>query len=111
VLFTLDSAELQPQGVAMLHEVARELQRRSKIRAVEIRGYADARGSTEHNLQLSEHRAQAVRDWLIAHGIAAERLRIAAHGAADLVEAGDDESEHAQNRRVVFRVVDSEESP
>jgi len=109
VLFTLSSAELQPQGVAMLHEVARELSRRTDIRAVEIRGYADARGDSEHNLQLSERRANAVRSWLIAHGIAPERLRVAPHGAADFVEPGTSEPEHAQNRRVVFRVVDAKE--
>jgi outer membrane protein OmpA-like peptidoglycan-associated protein len=111
VLFALDSAELQPQGVAMLHEVSRELHRRTKIRAVEIRGYADARGSTEYNLQLSERRAQVVRAWLISHGVASERLRIAAHGASDLLEAGGSEPEQAQNRRVVFRVVETEGSP
>ena len=111
VLFTLNSAELQPQGVAMLHEVARELQSRPQIQAVEIRGYADPRGSAEHNLQLSERRAQVVREWLIQHGIAPVRLRIAAHGASDLVEAGTSETEHAQNRRVVFRVVQTEGAP
>jgi outer membrane protein OmpA-like peptidoglycan-associated protein len=111
VLFSLDSAELEAQGVAMLHEVANELTRRTEIHAVEIRGYADARGDVEHNLQLSERRAQTVRAWLIAHGIASERLRVAPHGAADFVESGSSEPEHAQNRRVVFRVVEQGDAP
>lgn len=111
VLFALDSAQLDPQGVAMLHEVARELNRRREIAAVEIHGYADASGDAEHNIRLSEQRAQAVRAWLIAHGVASDRLRIAAHGEQDPVEPGDSAPEHTQNRRVVFRVVEAGATP
>lgn len=111
VLFASDSTELEPQGIAMLHEVARELQQRTDIAAVEIHGYADARGSVEYNVQLSERRAQVVRTWLIDHGIASERLRVAAHGKRDLIEPGSEDQDHAQNRRVVFRVVEVVTSP
>lgn len=108
VLFAYDSDVLEAQGVAMLHEVAMELQRRSELRLLEIRGYADARGSQQYNLALSDRRAHAVLEWLVAHGIDRARLTIAAQGAADLVESGEDESSHEQNRRVVFRVLQSE---
>jgi outer membrane protein OmpA-like peptidoglycan-associated protein len=106
ILFAFDSAELQPQGVAMLHEVATELQHRPNLRLLEIQGYADSRGDAEHNLKLSERRAAAVFAWLVAHGVAPERLRIAAEGASQFVEPGRDESQHEQNRRVIFRVID-----
>jgi outer membrane protein OmpA-like peptidoglycan-associated protein len=105
VLFQFDSAELEPLGVAMLHEVARELGRRPDIKLLEVQGYADSRGALQHNLDLSERRALRVVDWLVAHGVARDRLRTAPRGASDFVEAGDDETEHEQNRRVVFRVV------
>jgi outer membrane protein OmpA-like peptidoglycan-associated protein len=106
VLFNFDSAELKPQGIAMLHEVARELVRRPKLKLLEIQGYADSRGPSEHNRKLSERRASAVLAWLVSHGIERKRLRVAARGAADFVEPGRDESEHEQNRRVVFRVIE-----
>jgi peptidoglycan-associated lipoprotein len=109
VLFQFDSAELEPLGVAMLHEVARELGRRPDIKLLEVQGYADSRGALAHNLDLSERRALAVVAWLVAHGVARERLRVAPHGAADFIEAGNDETEHEQNRRVVFRVVNQGE--
>ncbi|HET8937638.1 MAG TPA: OmpA family protein [Polyangiales bacterium] len=108
VLFAYDSDVLEAQGVAMLHEVALELQRRPQLKLVEIRGYADARGSQQYNLALSDRRAHAVLEWLVAHGIERERLTVAAQGAADLVESGADESAHEQNRRVVFRVLQAE---
>lgn len=110
VLFSLDSAELEPQGVAMLHEVAHALTIHPQLKLIEIAGYADRRGAVEHNLELSARRANAVLEWLVAHGIARERLRVAAQGASDLVEAGSSEAEHEQNRRVVFRVIETQEA-
>lgn len=105
VLFRFDSAELEAIGVAMLHEVAQQLAERSEIELVEIRGYADVRGTPEYNADLSARRAQRVVDWLVEHGVESERLRVAAHGSTSPVESGDDEAGHEQNRRVVFRVV------
>jgi len=105
VLFQFDSAELEPIGVAMLHEVARELVQRPEIELVEVQGYADQRGTPEYNDALSRRRADTVIAWLSAHGVAPQRLRAAAHGATAPVEPGDDEASHEQNRRVVFRVV------
>lgn len=108
VLFATDSAQLEPEGIAMLHEVARELAARPELRSIEVQGYADSRGAAEHNLKLSEQRAAMVVEWLVSHGVARERLRLAAAGASGFVEAGHGAAEHAQNRRVVFRVIDSE---
>jgi outer membrane protein OmpA-like peptidoglycan-associated protein len=107
VLFQFNSAELEPLGVAMLHEVARERARRPDIKLLEVQGYADSRGAALHNLDLSERRAARVVDWLVAHGVARDRLRSAPRGAAEFVENGSSESEHEQNRRVVFRVVNA----
>jgi outer membrane protein OmpA-like peptidoglycan-associated protein len=105
VLFGFDSDELAPVGVAMLHEVLRELQAREDLELIEIRAYADARGSPDYNRALAERRGKRVLDWLVEHGIDAQRLAIAPLGAADPVESGDDEQAYEQNRRVVFRVV------
>lgn len=105
VLFKFDSDELEPIGVAMLHEVSRELARRSDIELVEIQGYADSRGRTEYNDALSARRAQRVLEWLVEHGVDRARLQAAARGASGFVEAGENEQNHEQNRRVVFRVV------
>ena len=108
VLFDYDSDVLKPQGIAMLHEVARELARKPKLKRVEISGYADARGGQAYNVALSERRARAVLEWLVAHGVERERLSVAGQGASELVERGADEPAHEQNRRVVFRVLEEE---
>ena len=105
VLFEFDSDELEPIGVAMLHEVARELTKRTDIELLEIQGYADSRGSDAYNDALSARRADRVLQWLVEHGIDRARLQVAAKGASAPVETGEDEPEQAQNRRVVFRVL------
>jgi outer membrane protein OmpA-like peptidoglycan-associated protein len=90
----------------MLHEVASALRERPDIALLEIQGYADERGDDTHNEQLSHRRAERVREWLVAHGIADSRLRVAAHGARGRIESAGDEAAHQQNRRVVFRVIE-----
>jgi len=105
VLFRFDSDDLEPVGVAMLHEVVRALRARPEIQLVEIQGYADQRGGSEYNARLSQRRALCVQQWLVAHGVAPERLRVSGYGADDPVEPGGAERAHAQNRRVVFRVL------
>jgi len=111
VLFHFDSDRLQPIGVAMLHEVAHELTSRPELELVEIIGAADTRGDAAYNVELSDRRARRVYDWLVEHGVAAERLQVAAQGASSPVEAGQQEAQHEQNRRVVFRVLRVGETP
>jgi len=105
VLFKFDSDELEPVGVAMLHEVARELGKRTEIELVEIEGYADSRGGSEYNVELSARRATRVLEWLAEHGVDRARLQLAAKGATEPVQSGETEPDHEQNRRVVFRVL------
>jgi outer membrane protein OmpA-like peptidoglycan-associated protein len=105
VLFKFDSDELEPVGVAMLHEVARELGKRTEIELLEIQGYADNRGSDPYNVELSVRRATRVREWLVEHGVDPARLQVAAKGEREPVQAGETEPDHEQNRRVVFRVL------
>lgn len=106
VLFALDSDQLEPIGEAMLHEVAHVLSQRADIRLLEIRGYADTRGSAVHNRALSQRRGERVKQWLVEHGVQAERLAVAPRGEASPLEVAGTEPAHQQNRRVVFRVLE-----
>jgi outer membrane protein OmpA-like peptidoglycan-associated protein len=109
VLFRFDSDELEPIGVAMLHEVSATLGQRSDIKLLQIQGYTDDRGSPTYNQDLSQRRAERVRTWLVEHGVAAERLTTDPRGANDFVEHGAEEAAHTQNRRVIFRVLEASE--
>ena len=66
----------------------------------EIRGYTDGKGTEKYNQKLSERRANAVREYFIQHGIAADRIRAKGYGMANPVASNDTEEGRAQNRRV-----------
>lgn len=109
VLFAFDSDQIEPIGVAMLHEVVHTLHTRPDIRLLEVQGYADSRGSEDYNQALSTRRAERVRTWLIEHDVEPERLQVAARGKSAPIEAGSSEAAHEQNRRVIFRVLEVSE--
>ena len=79
-LFGFNSATLSmPQP--KLDDIAAALSADSAITNIDISGFADRLGSTKYNQLLSERRANAVRDYLVAKGIEARRLK--AHGKGE----------------------------
>jgi peptidoglycan-associated lipoprotein len=71
---------------------------------VQVEGHADARGTNEYNLALGERRANAVRDYKVGLGIAAERITVVSRGEESPACADDSDACHAQNRRGRFAV-------
>ncbi|MBK6628840.1 MAG: OmpA family protein [Flavobacteriales bacterium] len=90
VRFPRNGADLGPEQRIMLNEVFEQLARSPKDRVL-ITGYTDRSGDPALNLTLSEQRARAVRDYLLARGIAAERLMVNYYG--DSRSLGRDPSE------------------
>ncbi len=73
--------------------------------AIVCAGFTDSIGSDQYNLKLSMRRAEAVRDYLVAGGIAASRIKAEGFGEADPVASNATADGRAQNRRVELRVV------
>ncbi|HEY4265508.1 MAG TPA: OmpA family protein [Micropepsaceae bacterium] len=100
--FDTDSASLTDQGTANAMAFAEALKRPELKQArFEIEGHTDATGTHEHNLALSERRAQAVKAFLTSHGVEAERLNAVGY-ASDRLAVPDQPASRA-NRRVVAR--------
>jgi outer membrane protein OmpA-like peptidoglycan-associated protein len=104
-LFKFDSAKLhEPQP--RLEEIAEALKRNPQIKEIHINGYTDRIGTDEYNDRLSEMRANAVKDYFTAHGVAADRIVAAGRGSANPVVQCNDEDRDAlikclePNRRV-----------
>jgi outer membrane protein OmpA-like peptidoglycan-associated protein len=72
---------------------------------VAVDGHTDSTGSTTANQTLSEARAKAVVDYLVAHGVAQSRITSTGFGGAKPVASNATEEGRAKNRRIEFRVV------
>ena len=99
VLFAVDSAVLNSGAQAAMADAAAVMIEYPKT-AVVVQGHTDSTGSEEHNQALSERRARAVENFLIARGVAAERIASIGHGEGAPVASNASESGRRQNRRV-----------
>ena len=100
VLFGFDSASLTDAAQATLNRQAAFMQASPTVRVV-IGGHADERGTREYNLALGERRAAATRDYLVAKGVNAARVRIISYGKERPVAVGSNDVSWAKNRRAV----------
>jgi outer membrane protein OmpA-like peptidoglycan-associated protein len=111
VLFDFDRSELRASAGPTLEAVA-DAARRSGVRPVQVEGYTDAKGADAYNLALSQKRADAVKAWLLAHGVAGDRLSAKGFGKARPVapntrpNGADDPDGRQKNRRVEVVIVD-----
>ncbi len=99
VTFASNSAELIGESATILNGVATTLKRYPE-KLVEVAGYTDSRGGATYNQQLSERRANAVRDYLIGQGVSAERLTARGYGEESPLADNDTAEGRAKNRRV-----------
>jgi len=100
VFFETDQVDLTPQSRATLEKQAQWLTNYAQYNFT-IEGHADERGTREYNIALGARRAQSVRDFLIARGVAANRMRTISYGKERPVAVCNDISCWSQNRRAV----------
>lgn len=105
VLFDINSARIKHSGMPILRAIVKLHTQHPEWARVRIEGHADARGDTEFNQQLSERRANAVREGLIELGLDPASMLAEGFGATRLRNADYTEEAHAQNRRVEFVVI------
>lgn len=99
VLFSVDQAKLNADGLRMVQRLATVLQQNPK-RAVLIEGFTDSTGSSQHNQELSERRAMAVRDALLDLGSPRAQIAVRGYGASFPTAPNDTALNRQLNRRV-----------
>lgn len=103
VHFDLDRAQIRSAEARRLEEHARWLKSHGDM-VVLIGGHADERGSDDYNLRLGERRADAIRQFMIARGVEADRITTASYGEERPVCSAQGESCWGKNRRAEFQV-------
>jgi outer membrane protein OmpA-like peptidoglycan-associated protein len=104
--FASGSAAIETRSAPLLDELARGA--RSCPGLIRIEGHTDIIGRTAFNRSLSDARAAAVRDALIARGVPAERLRAQGLAATRPVADNHTEDGRARNRRIEFHAVSAD---
>ena len=97
VLFRTGSAEITPDIAHQIQVLAQAVAKSPELK-IRVDGYADPRGTIDTNLKLSQDRANAVRDLLLASGISDEVLEVNAYGKSQ--STAEDSDGYALERRV-----------
>jgi outer membrane protein OmpA-like peptidoglycan-associated protein len=110
IKFETNKADILPGSHAVLDEIGNILVKWPQLK-IEVGGHADSRGSEQHNLQLSEKRAQAVLDYLVGKFPQIKKDQYTAKGYGESQPVADNKTAdgQAKNRRVEFKVLNTEE--
>src|SRR6516162_1645251 len=110
VRFDFDKSDIKPEYRDILNRIAGILMT-LKGYTINVYGYTDDVGTQAYNLQLSERRAEAVRNFLVQAGISPTIMSAKGFGKSDPRVPGDSEQARAANRRVEIGIVDSKLLP
>ena len=101
IQFDFDKATLKPESDPVLQQVLAVM--KAAKTSFEIDGHTDNVGKSDYNLKLSQSRADAVKAWLVKHGIADKRLTTQGFGDKVPLVPNDNDKARAKNRRVELK--------
>jgi len=103
IYFEYNKSNIRPEFQPVLENIAKWLGKRSESQLL-VEGHCDERGTDEYNLALGERRALAVRRYLVALGVSADRVHTISYGEEKPADPGHDEAAWSKNRRTEFKV-------
>jgi OOP family OmpA-OmpF porin len=110
IFFTTDTADIEARSEPLLTEIADVMMRHPEITKVEVQGHTDNTGTADHNLALSQRRAEAVQAWLTRAGVGAERLVAKGYGMEKPLMPNVSAQGRSRNRRVEFVILERSEA-
>jgi peptidoglycan-associated lipoprotein len=99
--FDYDQSQLSQSDLTAL-EMHGEILRNNPERAIVVEGHADERGSREYNLALGERRANAIRSFLTAAGVASTQIESVSYGEERPDDPGHSEAAWSRNHRAAL---------
>lgn len=107
ILFDVNKSVVKTQAEFILDNIAKIINENDDFNFI-IEGHTDNTGVAEHNLQLSQERADAIKAYLIRKGVKAKRLETKGYGQTRPIESNDTERGREINRRVEINVAKEE---
>ena len=105
IYFDYDRASFQTESYSELNKLESMLRQNPQVK-VEISGHTDNYGHWQYNRNLSQKRAEAVKDYLTKKGIDSRRIKAVGYGESKPLATNDDEDQGRElNRRVEFKVL------
>jgi len=110
IYFDLDKHNIRPDAALELAKVVEVLRDHPQMK-IDVRSHTDSRASDSYNLKLSQRRAKATAEWIIAQGIDASRITYKGYGETQLENHCSNgvkcsEEQHQENRRSEFMVME-----
>jgi|DewCreStandDraft_2_1066082.scaffolds.fasta_scaffold00688_11 uncharacterized protein YegL len=102
--FDFDQATIRPESLPLLERIADAMKAHPSL-IIEVRGHTDDRGTDAYNLRLSQRRAEAVVEALVAMGVERSRLRAVGFGKSRPLVPNTSEENRARNRRTEFVII------
>ena len=104
ILFNTNQSTFQSQSFLVLENIAKKMKEFPNTK-FDIKGYTDSTGNAKINIPLSDARANAVKDYLVKNGVAADRLTAKGYGDANPIDSNKTAQGRANNRRTEIVVV------
>ena len=105
VNFELNSSELTAGSSEALDKAVAAMNKYGDLR-IEIQAHTDSMGEAAYNQALSEKRAASVREYLVAEGVAANRMEAKGYGESNPIADNGTREGRAKNRRVELEIID-----
>ncbi len=102
--FDTDRDTITRDSIPVLDRASELLQQFPDLR-VEISGHTDSRGGYQHNMDLSQRRADAVKRWLGEHGVDESRLETRGAGPDEAIDTNETAGGRFKNRRIEFEIL------
>ena len=110
IQFALDQDVILPESTPLLLEIADVLIKNPRIKRIEVQGHTDNTGTPDHNQDLSDRRANSVRNWLVQHGVSPDRLVAKGYGQTKPLVPNVTTANKAKNRRVQFIIMEQDKA-
>lgn len=108
IQFEYNKAVILPASFSLLDEIADTIKKNTHIKKIAIEGHASSEGDAQHNLKLSDERANAVRKYLVDKGVDVSHLIAKGFGSKRPIASNDTDEGKEKNRRVEFMIVEQD---